>query len=235
MRRSATGRSAGMIVLVCGLNREAAVIRDHDILTVVGGGDDRRLADRLARLDTSGVSAVVSFGLAGALDDRLRVGDVILASTVVARDGALYPIAEDILAAWRIGLSTGGAKAHEGRLIGVSEPVLDARSKSELGATWNALAVDMESHVAAAFAATRHLPFGVLRVVSDEARHSLPEVAGKAMRPDGSIDILGVLKGILRDPSQIPGLIRTGHQAGTAFRALGRVSGLLGPRLGLHL
>ena len=59
--------------------------------------------------------------------------------------------------------------------------------------------------------------------------------AAVAMRPDGSIDFRSVVASMLRQPGQIPALVRTGRNAGRAFRALGRVRGLLGPDFGLHL
>ena len=91
----------------------------------------------------------------------------------------------------------------------------------------------MESHVAAAFAARHGLPFGAIRIVSDGADHVLPPAAGTAMRPDGSIDVFGVVRSLARDPGQIPALIATARDAAVAFRALGRVRGLLGLSGGL--
>ncbi len=95
-----------------------------------------------------------------------------------------------------------------------------------------ALAVDMESHVAARFAAARHLPLAVLRVISDDARHVLPPAALVAMQPDGGISIPKVLWSIIKKPTQIPALVRTGRASSKAFAELLRCCDLLGTSLG---
>ena len=110
--------------------------------------------------------------------------------------------------------------------------IADAEAKRAAHADTQALAVDMESHIAAAVAERHGLPFAVARVVSDAAGRSLPKAAQAGMAPDGSMDIGAVLRALARDPRQLPALIRVGGEAETAFRALGRGRDLLGPRLG---
>jgi nucleoside phosphorylase len=58
--------------------------------------------------------------------------------------------------------------------------------KRALRAETGALAVDMESHVAARVAARRGLPFAVVRVISDSADEALPPAAQIGMKPDGA-------------------------------------------------
>ena len=58
-----------------------------------------------------------------------------------------------------------------------------------------AVAVDMESHIAAAYAAEAGLPFAALRVVSDPAGRALPALAMAAIKPNGDIDLRKVLRG----------------------------------------
>ena len=88
--------------------------------------------------------------------------------------------------------------------------VVDAAAKAALHSATGALAVDMESHVAAAFAAAHGLPFAALRVISDGADRALPKAAQAGMKPDGGMDV----------PRQLPALIRTGREAEVAFRQL---------------
>jgi len=95
-----------------------------------------------------------------------------------------------------------------------------------------ALAVDMESQVAARFAAMRQLPLAALRVISDDASHALPPAALVAMTPDGGIALGKVLWSLARNPLQLPALIRTGSQSGKAFKKLLGCRRLLGCGLG---
>ena len=126
--------------------------------------------------------------------------------------------------------------AHQGP-VAASDTILENRErKAALYAATGALAVDMESAAAARFAQARHLPFAVLRVISDDARHVLPPAALVAMKPDGGIALGRVLASLLRHPLQVPGLIRTARTSNKAFRELLRCRGLCGVGLaGLDL
>ncbi len=117
---------------------------------------------------------------------------------------------------------------HLGPIAGVDHMVVDAAAKAALHAQTNALAVDMESHVAGAFAQRHGLPFAALRVISDGADRALPKAAQAGMKKDGGMDIPAVLWSLLKDPRQLPALIRTGREAETAFKALFYVHDLLG-------
>lgn len=226
------------ILVVCGLNREAAIAAGPDIVVVAGGGSRGALQTRLAALGDAPVRAVISFGLAGALVPGLKPGAIILPGRVLAPDGTEFEADSSILARWHRVLDTPGghpvSTTSMPDLAGSDIPLLERSAKRAL-AFGGGSAVDMESHVAATYAKSRGLPFAALRVISDGANRDLPPAAGAAMRPDGSIDIGAVLGSILRKPDQIPALLRTARDAGRAFATLGRVRGLLGPRLGLDL
>ena len=107
-----------------------------------------------------------------------------------------------------------------------------AAQKAELRRTSNAIAVDMESHVAGRVARHHRLPFVAARVISDAAHRTLPPAARVGMRADGSVDLPAVLRSLAVAPWQLPALIRTGLEAETAFRALLRGHRLLGPGFG---
>lgn len=233
-----TGRSQAprgqSVLAVTGLIKEAQLAGGPGVTAVAGGGHRAALEERLGTLDPDALSAVVSFGLAGGLDPTLKVGDVLLARSVAEGRKTTSTTSEltDVLAHR---LSANGEPYRLVALAGVDAPVLDRAGKSRLRAISGAEAVDMESHVAGAFAAAHGLRFAVLRVVSDGADHTLPAAAGVAMCPDGSVDVLAVLTRVIQDPRQIPALLATGRNAALAFRKLRRVRGLLGRGLGLDL
>ncbi|MDB5653373.1 MAG: nucleoside phosphorylase, partial [Tardiphaga sp.] len=89
-----------------------------------------------------------------------------------------------------------------------------------LRSTTGAAAVDMESHIAAEYAAEAGLPFAALRVVSDPASRALPELATTAIKPNGDIDLGKVLRGIARNPLTIRALVSTGRDFNRALRSL---------------
>jgi hopanoid-associated phosphorylase len=203
-----------MILAAVGMLREARIVEGPSVRAVAGGGRADLLAHRLAAA-ADGASGVLSIGIAGALAPSLEVGDVVIASEVVS-EGMRWPTDEpwsDRLAAALPGARRAGAYASDAM-------ILAAAHKTRLHAQTGAATADMESHVAARFAAERGLPFAVLRVVSDNARTSLPGAVTAGVTPVGAMNLWGVLASLARDPRQLPALLRTGRDAETAFKAL---------------
>ena len=216
------------LIAVCGLAREAEIVAGPGIVTVAGGGRSEALAARIAAAaGARGVTGVISIGVAGALDPALAVGDAVIATEVVA-DADRLPVDAE----WAGRLGAALPDARRGRLVGSDVILAKVEAKADLRRSSGALAVDMESHVAARAAARLSLPFAALRFISDDASTALPPAALAAMRPDGGVAIGAVLASLARDPRQLPALLRTGRDAAAAFRALRRGRDLLGPALG---
>jgi adenosylhomocysteine nucleosidase len=196
------------VLFVVGMRREAQILgRGRRVLV---GAD--RLADAMA---TQPPSAVISFGLCGALGRSLRCGDLVLATEVID--------AETELAADEALLSRFSAmfpRAVSGRVLGSDAIVGDPARKAALATSTGAIAVDMESHLVARVAARAGVAFAVVRCVSDRAADALPHAAQAGFRPDGRIDVIAVLAALGRRPWETPGLIATARGAGAGFRAL---------------
>ncbi len=214
------------ILAVTGLTREAEIAGGPGVIAVAGGGDAAGLAQKLNALHGD-ITGVISFGLGGGLSPHLKVGDVVIAERILSGSEALR-----CDNAWRVALAAKLPTAYQGP-IAASPVVLDsAAAKAALYNNSGALAVDMESLVAARFAASRGLKLAVLRVISDDAGHALPPAALVAMQPDGSIALSRVLWSVAKNPLQIPALIRTGIASNKAFAELLRCRNLCGPGLG---
>ena len=144
----------------------------------------KRIGLRTVRIGLRGAAGLpdgdlVSFGLAGALADELRVGDVLDATRVVDAAGTTL---------WEgAGLGVRGAKP--GTVLGSDVLVHDAAERRRLREASGADAVDMESGV---LARSGRLA-GVLRVVSDDAQSSI-EGVDTTIHPDGRTDVVGLLR-----------------------------------------
>jgi adenosylhomocysteine nucleosidase len=210
------------ILAVTGLAKEAEMAGIAGVVAVAGGGDADGLAQKLKALHGD-IRGVISIGLAGALSPLLQVGHVVIADQIMTGVEKW-----DCHETWRVRLTSRLPYAHQGQIFG-SDVIIDkAETKAGLHAATGALAVDMESQVAARFAASRNLPLAALRVISDDASHVLPPAALVAMRPDGGIAIGRVLGSLLRRPSQVPALIRTARTSNKAFAELLRCLDLCG-------
>ncbi|MBI1764699.1 MAG: hypothetical protein HYR56_25015 [Acidobacteria bacterium] len=146
-----------------------------------------------AHLAQNHYAALLVIGLAGALDPRLRTGDVVLYDRCL--DG------RKLEAAWRAGKLEGflineqdgipcnerlGQKLFERcserglpsqRVAGllVERVIIEAQQKRALFERTQAATVDMETYLVWAAAAEFHLPCAAVRVVMDEAASDLPD------------------------------------------------------------
>ena len=189
-------------------------------------GDASTLRARLADAASLRPSLVVSWGVCGALDPRLRPGDLILGSEIISnQDVVRTDDAVTALLAQR--LLGAGARVVVERLAVSDAPVVTAAAKAELRRATAAAAVDMESLIAGQYALTQRAPFAILRAVADPADRDLPPLALKAVGPDGGIRIQSVVGELIRSPSQLAGLRALAADSGAAFRALKRCRSLL--------
>ena len=222
-------RSANVLI-VCGLKREAAILEGPGRTTVCG--DAPTLRAKLAEAASLRPSLVVSWGLCGGLDPRLRPGDLILGAEVVSGEGAL---ATDEAVTASLAERLIGAGAHVGveRFAGSDAPIVTAAAKADLRRATEASAVDMESLIAGRYAFEQRVPFAILRAISDPAERDLPPLVLKAVDSNGGIDALAVVRRLIRSPGQFAGLRAAAADSRAAFQALKRGGLLPGLFLGL--
>ena len=123
----------------------------------IGAGAARRAANAMIAIYAPRL--IYSAGFAGALDDALKVGDVVRPRRVVnAGDGSC------------VNLDQG-----EGVLISFGS-VASPEQKSKLRDSFKAQAVDMEAAAVARAAEARGIGFAVVKVISDEFDFSFPSM-----------------------------------------------------------
>ena len=186
------------------------------------------MAEALAAAIEPGCSGIISFGIAGGLYPRLRAGAHVVASSVIGESGA---IATD--ARWSQILLKTHPDAIHAPILGVDEPVSGPIGKLRKFHRTGAVAVDMESHIAADVATDKGLPFAVFRVVADPAHQRVPRAARHGMRHDGSLDRRAVIRAMLRAPAEIAGLIAVARHTAVERLALTRAHRGLGRGFGL--
>lgn len=222
---------SGAVLAVAGLAREARIAAGPGVETIQAAGNPVRLRALLDARPPRGLRAVVSFGIAGGLDPALQPGDIVVCAHLDAQ--ARFPADSDLVRRLSERLNGAPDRVVTGGLAGSDVAVMAVADKAALRARTGALAVDMESHVAAAYAARHALPFAAIRVVCDPAGRALPAFAASALTPEGEPDIRAVLAALLRGRARIGELIRLGRDSSAAFAALTRCRARLGPGLGL--
>jgi adenosylhomocysteine nucleosidase len=214
------------ILIVTGLLQEARIAAGPGMAVICSSSDPRQLRALLTVFDPTTIRGVISFGVAGGLDPSLKSGDVVVATEVMAGDArwlAGLSLNETLLSS----LALGRRRIVRGGLAGVEEVVMARARKAALRSVTGAAAVDMESHIAADYAAKAGLPFAALRVISDPADRTLPALAKAAIKPNGDVDLRKILRGVVRNPRLLRALVSTGIDFNRALKSLRGCRGFL--------
>lgn len=214
------------VLIVTGLVQEARIAAGPGMTVICSSSDPRQLRALLTVFDPTTIRGVISFGVAGGLDPSLRSGDVVVATEVLAGDTrwlAGLQLNEEMIAS----VALGRRRVVRGSLAGAEQVVAARHVKAALHSETGAAAVDMESHIAAAYAAESGLPFAALRVIADPASRALPALAMTAIKPNGDIDLRKVLRGVARNPMTLRALVSTGIDFNRALRSLRGCRGFL--------
>ncbi|HEY7229925.1 MAG TPA: adenosylhopane nucleosidase [Pseudolabrys sp.] len=200
------------IAVTC-LAREASIARGTGVSVVCS--KSAGLAAALTAAIVPGVSGIISFGIAGGLDPALAAGDWVVASAV--RSGERSYTTDH---RWTQELLRRLPNATLAEIVGTDAMILHPSDKASLYEKTTAVAADMESHIAAEFAAARGIPFASCRVIIDSARRRLPPATALALRSNGSVNVPAVMRSVLEIPGQVPDLLRIAFDAFIAERAL---------------
>jgi len=213
------------VLAVTCLAFEARIAAGHGV-RVFCASERHGLLARIESAAAGGCCGIVSFGVAGGLDPALEPGDQVIASSVVT-DERRYHSDE----AWTRALLAALPGSVHGDISGTDAPVAQPSGKLALHRAHRTVAVDTESHIAAAVAARRGIPFAAVRVVLDPAHRCLPPAALVPLRPDGRADVRAVFGSVRRDPAQVSSLVRIVADAALAWSTLARGRQRLGHAL----
>ena len=165
------------VIAVTSLLLEARIATGPGVSVICGHAS--QLVSCLQAAIKRGALGVISFGVAGGLAPHLAPGDWVIGSGV--RTGhEHYPTDRR----WSSRLLEAIPGSVHGEIAGADAPIADAAEKIGLHALTGAMAVDMESHVAAKVAALHNIPFAVCRTVIDPADRDLPPAAVIDLRYD---------------------------------------------------
>jgi adenosylhomocysteine nucleosidase len=202
---------------VVGLATEARIARRAGWTVAIGGGTASGATAAATALIEQGCTALISFGLAGGLDRALRPGAIVIPSMVIA-GGERYATDPHLSRMLSGAIPDAAVPPH--LLLGADMVVAGASEKQRLYRETGAAAVDLESGAVARAAATRGLPFAVLRAICDPGERTLPPAALVALDSQGAIVVWRVFGSLAAHPGQLPALLALASDAATAKRAL---------------
>ena len=202
---------------------------EKDLFLSLSGAGQRAAARSAARLRGKGIRALVSWGVAGAIERGLGPGEVLVASHI-AGEG----INHDPPADWRdrvlLRLRRQGHHARAAPLASVDRICRDPAQKRALAVATGAAAVDMESAALAAAAENHKLDLLVLRAIADTLDDPLPAAVTEHTDSLGRPRLPGFLVSVLKQPGQIAALITLSSRYRKALGALKTIAADLGTR-----
>lgn len=160
-------------------------------------------------LKTNCYEALIVIGLAGGLDPKLKTSDVViydLCRDVRPHQDFRFSQQQEVFCDNAFGESllktfrSTSLRAFRGTGVTVRRIVTDAEDKLRLGESQQAMAVDMESFDVLRVAAELGLPAAAVRVISDAANHTLPDL-NVAAEASGKINPWRLAVAMLRRPA----------------------------------
>jgi adenosylhomocysteine nucleosidase len=212
------------VLVICGLKDEQDIAQGPNVVVVLSASDPNLLRQRLAALNPTDYKCVVSFGICGGLLPGFKDGDLMVARSVVLASGApgQWTPDQSITASIVTKLTQAGVAVSTGLFAG-SDALGNSNSaalKAALRAATGADEVDMETHIAAQFAAKGSVPFVAIRSPSDDCTQALPPAALVPLHQDGTTDYVAVALSVAQDPGQIPQLLQLYIDTQSAYGAL---------------
>jgi adenosylhomocysteine nucleosidase len=185
-------------------------ISGQSCLLVTSGMGEKRAGEATRQLiEQASVACLISFGIAGAVEQSLEIGDVVLIEGVYhLKDGlpgkylplkgwteagiqSAGQVLKGLAATLYTGtaITTGGTQVPEALLQGTRHPVLE-----------------METMGIAQVAAEKGIPFRAVRAISDGPRAPIPFDLGEMMDENANLRIGKLLKEISLHPRMVGGL-----------------------------
>lgn len=194
----------------------SAPMKDGELIVLLTGVGGRRAwaADTTNVIRDGNVDVCISSGLAGALREKHRPGDVLAAKEVRATNWKkVIPSDADLLeVASACGARVADAFYSVDRVLGRSS------EKSKLGA--KADAVEMESADIMLEAVAFGAKVIAIRAISDAVEEDLPLDFNRVVSEAGEVSLPKVLAQAAIHPASIPALVRFGRQSRNAAEQL---------------
>ena len=196
-----------------------------------GANADRARAHATDLVD-SGARALLSFGVAGAIDPALRPGALIATDRIGRGPGAT----ESPDAAWLQSFLSCIEPREKVHIVDIADSdtlVSTVVGKRGLYEQTGGGAVDMESVAVAGVARSAGIPFLIVRAIADPASRAPPPEALATVAADGGIRHGVAIKTLLRKPGSISIYLRLAADNRAALATLRRVAALGAPFFGL--
>jgi len=190
--------------------------RYDDIRVVIceaGTGFARARKATQAMIDAHSPDWVLSCGFSGALLTEMKVGQIVVADSIVDQHGQHIELDLHLTSDAESGL-------YVGRLLTSDHMVRTVAQKQELRQQHEAIAVDMESLAVAQVARETATGFMAVRVISDDMSADLPPEVLSIMGNTGAVRIGAALTSVVKRPESFKDMMQLRKNAQAASKTL---------------
>lgn len=178
------------------------------------------------------VDALISWGVAGAIDKSLSSGDIILANSIINEDKN-YSTTREWLSRVSDHLQSFFSISN-GDIVSSKEICASPMDKLHLFQKTNAIAVDMESAAIAETASANNLDLLLIRTISDDTDTAIPEAVLKYTNNLGQPRILNFMLCCISNPNQIRNIFALKNGYKKALASLSKIAQVLNDRQFLY-
>jgi len=158
------------------------------------------------------------FGLCGALEPHLKVGEAFLANTLIDEKKAQLFTSASLNQRIKVFFSQNQIPIQEGALLTSASVLESANEKKEAQKKYACAGVEMEAFPLAKLAETYQIPFAQVRWVMDSLDFIMPHTS-EFVDAEGNPIFSKLLISLLKKPSQISSLVALSGHVKTALRA----------------
>jgi len=200
------------------------------VLARTGMGKNCALSAFVEILKTVRPSLVLSIGYAGGLGFKLKIGDLVIADSIIELSSNNSYVNKHAVSQQQLVLLEKldlpkNILIHRGALITVNQVICDSVVKKELGSRYNALAVDMETSALITHATKKKIPFISIRSISDTVEQSLVDMSS-FISDDGEVSKIKAGWYIARHPNMVKKFISFRDQSQKATSNMTEFAGV---------
>jgi adenosylhomocysteine nucleosidase len=186
------------------------------IATVEAGmGANKAKRATQALIDAHTPTWVLSCGYSGALRDGMKVGDIVMADSIVDTHGDRLDVDMKMS-------SEGSKRLHVGRFVNADEIIRHVAVKKQLAEQYDAIAVDLESLAVGKICQAAGIPFMAVRVISDDTSADLPAEIVSILNESGSFRVGATMGAIWKRFGSIKDMWRLREQTNVAAGRLAK-------------
>lgn len=182
-------------------------IRIATVESGMGYARARRAAISLVK--THSPQWLLSCGFAGALQDGMQIGNIVMVNSIVDQHGQEMNFSLNVASDEKAGLFVG-------RILTADEMVRTIDEKKLLAEKHAAIAVDMESLAVAQVAQENKIGFMGIRAISDDLSADLPPEVLSVVGDTGAVRVGAALSSIVKRPGSVKDML---HLRDNAQRA----------------